>query len=133
MTAIRPSESRNGASRVSPFKEIVERYFEGFRQSDHGMILACLTDDVVWDLPGYRHLEGKDAFDGEIENEDFEGSPTLTIDRLIEEAGTVVAIGNGAATRKGGEIHRFGYCDVFTFMGDRISRVESYLVPLGGD
>lgn len=23
---------------------------------------------MLWDLPGYRHLAGKDAFDGEIEN-----------------------------------------------------------------
>jgi ketosteroid isomerase-like protein len=116
---------------VSARKDVVETYFEGFRRSDHAMILACLTDDVVWDLPGYAHLEGKQAFDGEIENEEFEGSPTLTIDRLVEEGDTVVAIGAGQAARKGGEVHRFAYCDVFTFAGDRIGRVESYLVPLG--
>lgn len=116
---------------VSSRKDVVETYFEGFRRSDHEQILACLTDDVAWDLPGYKHLAGRDAFDGEIENEDFAGSPTLTVDRLIEEADTVVAIGNGEASHKRGELHRFAFCDVFTFAGDRISRVESYLVPLG--
>jgi ketosteroid isomerase-like protein len=115
---------------VSPHKEVVETYFEGFRRSDHKQILACLTDDVVWDLPGYAHLRGKDAFDGEIENPDFVGSPTLIVDRLIEEADTVVAIGNGETTHKSGELHRFVFCDVFTFAGDEIGRVESYLVPL---
>jgi ketosteroid isomerase-like protein len=85
---------------VSPHKEVVETYFEGFRRSDHKQILACLTDDVVWDLPGYAHLRGKDAFDGEIENPDFVGSPTLIVDRLIEEADTVVAIGNGETTTR---------------------------------
>ena len=68
---------------------VVEEYFEGFRRSDHTRILACLTDDVAWDLPGYAHLAGK-----------------------------------------GGELHRFAFCDVFTFAGDHIRRVESYLVPL---
>ena len=29
-------------------------------------------------------------------------------------------------------MHRFAYCDVFTFRDDLIARVESYLVPLGG-
>ena len=28
-------------------KQTVEKYIEGFRRSDHAMILDCLTDDVV--------------------------------------------------------------------------------------
>ena len=105
-------------------------YFDGFRRSDHAQILACLTDDVAWDLFGYRHLTGKDAFDGEIENDAFVGSPTLSVDRMIEEAESVVAIGNGEGTLKDGPRHRFAFCDVFTFAGDKIRRVESYVVPL---
>jgi uncharacterized protein len=115
---------------VSPHKDVVETYFDGFRRSDHEQILACLTDDVAWDLPGYTHLRGKDAFDQEIENDEFVGSPTLTVDRLIEEADAVVAIGSGETTHKSGELHRFVFCDVFTFAGDRVCRVESYVVPL---
>lgn len=115
---------------MSQRKEVVEAYFDGFRRSDHQHILALLTDDVVWDLPGYRHLRGKDTFDQEIENEESVGSPTLTVDRLIEEADTVVAIGSGEATHKSGETHRFAFCDVFTFADDKMCRVESYLVPL---
>lgn len=114
-------------------KQVVEAYFEGFRRSDHAMILALLTDDVVWDLPGFKHLEGKDAFDGEIENPAMEGSPTLVIDRLVEEGETVVAIGTGQGQHREAGPVRFAYCDVITFRGDLIQRVESYLVPLGGD
>lgn len=116
---------------MSSRKAVVETYFEGFRRSDHAMILGCLTDDVVWDLPGFRHLAGKEAFDGEIENPEFSGSPTLDVDRLVEEGDTVVAVGAGSGSRTSGETHRFAYCDVFTFAGDAIRRVESYLVPLG--
>jgi ketosteroid isomerase-like protein len=118
---------------VSSRKEIVETYFEGFRRSDHARILACLTDDVVWDLPGYQHLEGKAAFDGEIENPNFTGSPTLVVDRLVEEGDTVVAIGIGEGTFASGGVMRFAYCTVFTFRGDLIARVESYVVPLQGN
>ena len=39
-------------------KDAVEAYFEGFRRSDHAVILALLTDDVAWDLHGFRHLVG---------------------------------------------------------------------------
>jgi ketosteroid isomerase-like protein len=115
---------------VSERKRVVEEYFEGFRTSDHERISRCLTDDVVWDLPGFKHLEGKDAFDGEIENEEFVGSPTLVVDRLVEEGDTVVAIGSGVGTHRSGSTHRFAYCDVFTFAGSLISRVESYLVSI---
>lgn len=115
---------------MSARKAIVERYFEGFRTSDHAGILVCLTDNVVWDLPGFKHLEGKEAFDAEIENENFVGSPTLDIDRLVEEGDTVVAIGTGTSTQRSGMVFTFAFCDVFTFSGDRIRRVESYVVPL---
>ncbi|MDQ4133667.1 MAG: nuclear transport factor 2 family protein [Actinomycetota bacterium] len=115
---------------MSSRKAVVDAYFDGFRRTDHEQILACLTEDVVWDLPGYGHSTGKDEFDQEIENDEFVGSPTLTVDRLLEDGDTLVAIGTGEATHKGGEVRHFAFCDVFTFAGDKISRVESYLVPL---
>ncbi len=114
-------------------KQAVEAYFEGFRRSDHAMILALLTEDVIWNLPGFRHLEGKAAFDGEIENPAFEGSPRLAIDRLVQEGETVVAIGTGEGRHREAGPFRFAYCDVFTFRGNLIARVESYVVPLGGE
>jgi ketosteroid isomerase-like protein len=115
---------------MTSHKAAVDVYFEGFRRSDHAQILALLTDDVTWDLPGFRHLQGKTAFDGEIENEAFVGSPTLTVDRMVEEGATVVAIGSGAGTQASGDVFRFAFCDVFTFSGELITRVESYLVAL---
>ena len=118
---------------MSSCKYLVEAYFDGFRRSDHEQILACLTDDVVWDLPGFKHLAGKAAFDGEIENPEFVGSPTLRVDRLVEESDTVVAIGDGEGTHKSGAVFRFAFSDVFTFAGDKLCRVESYVVPLKGE
>ena len=115
---------------MSALKDVVDLYFDGFRRSDHAQILSTLTEDVVWDLPGYRHLQGKAAFDTEIENEAFVDRPTLRVERLVEEGDTVVAIGDGEATQRSGEVFRFAFCDVFTFAGRSISRVESYLVPL---
>ncbi len=115
---------------MSARTDVVETYFDGFRRSDHEQILGCLTDDVIWYLPGYTLLAGKRGFDSEIENENFVGSPTLTVDRLVESADTVVATGNGEARQKSGEVHRFAFCDIFTFAGDLIGRVESYVVPL---
>jgi ketosteroid isomerase-like protein len=115
---------------VSTHKRIVEQYFEGFRRSDHELILGLLTDDVTLYLPGHRDLAGKEAFDAEIENPDFEGSPTLRIDRLVEEDDVVIAIGEGQGRHKEAGPFRFAYSDVFVFDGDLIARVESYVVPV---
>ena len=108
----------------------VENYFEGFRRGDHQAILSLLTDDVRWDIYGHRHLQGKKAFDGEIENEAFEGNPELTLRELIAEGDRVVAPHTGEARRRGGASFKFAGCAVFTFDGDLISRVESYVVPV---
>jgi hypothetical protein len=36
---------------MSTRKNVVETYIEGFRRSDHEMVLGCLTEDVTW-VPG---------------------------------------------------------------------------------
>ena len=65
-----------------------------------------------------------------IENEGFEGSPKLAVDRLIEEGETVVAPHIGEVKRSDGGMLRFAAIDVFTFDGDLITRVEYYVVPV---
>ena len=115
---------------VSDQKTVVERYFDGFRRSDHTAILACLTEDVIWDLPGYKSLSGKAEFDQEIEGDAFEGRPLLKVERLVEEGNTVVAIGTGEGSLRAGGTHRFAFCTVLTFTGVLISRVESYVVAI---
>jgi hypothetical protein len=80
--------------------------------------------------PTLNHLEGKNAFDSEIENEGFVGSPALDVDRVIEEDDTVVAIGTGSGTQTNGDVFEFAFCTVFTFAADLIRRVESFIVPL---
>jgi hypothetical protein len=37
---------------------------------------------------------------------------------------------DGSGRMKDGPVHRFAFCDVFSFRDDLICRVESYLVPL---
>ena len=113
-------------------KTAVETYIDGFRRSNLTMILTPLADDVVWGLPGFKHLQGKVALDGEIENPDSIGSPSLAIGRLVEEGDTVVAIGTGEGVHRVQGTFQFTYGDVFTFRDELISRVEPWVVSLGG-
>ncbi|MGV3762304.1 nuclear transport factor 2 family protein [Parapedobacter sp.] len=74
-------------------KQIVEKYMDGFRASDHDKIRSCLTDDVVWEMPGVYLHRGKPSFDKEIEHLHADGHPGITITRLVEEGNIVIAEG----------------------------------------
>lgn len=114
-------------------EQLVHRYLDGFRNSDHQAILACLTDDIVWRIHGVRTTHGKAEFDDEIENPDFEGSPELTVDRTVVAGDVIVITGIGVGHHREHGRFRFAYCDLFTFAGNLIAQVDSYLAPLPGD
>jgi ketosteroid isomerase-like protein len=115
---------------MSAHEQVVRNYLDGFERSDHAAILACLTEDVIWHIHGARSTRGKAEFDDEIENPAFEGSPVLDVDRLIVAGDVVVVTGTGTGHFRGGETFRFAYNDLFTFRGDLIAQLDSYIVPL---
>jgi ketosteroid isomerase-like protein len=117
---------------MSPNKRTVENYMDAFRRSDHQQVLSCLTDDVEWVIPGVFHIKGKDAFDKEIENAAFVGSPAITVTRLTEEGDLVVAEGGVRAARRDGGYLNAVFCDVFEMQDAKIRRLISYLMEVDG-
>lgn len=116
---------------MTPNKETVQRYMDGFRTGDHALVLSCLTDDVEWVIPGAFHLRGKEAFDGEIENDAFVGRPTIEVTRLVEEGDVVVAEGTVRSARRDGGTLNAVFCDVFVMRDEKIGRLTSYLMEIG--
>jgi len=113
---------------MSENKKTVREYMDAFRISDHDRILACLTDDIIWEMPGiYQHV-GKEAFDKEIENENFVGSPTIQIIKMIEENNIVIAEGAVQGAMKNGGILDAVFCDVFEMENSKIKKLTSYLM-----
>lgn len=111
--------------------DVLDRYMEGLRRSDHELVLGCLAEDVVWRVHGFRTTNGKAEFDSEIENPGFDGSPELTIDRTVEAGDVIVITGTGVGHHKESGRFEFVYSDLFTSRGDLIAEVESYVVPVG--
>jgi uncharacterized protein len=116
---------------VSQNKQTVQRYMDAFTKTDHAEILSCLTDDVEWVIPGAFHVTGKDAFDKEIENDAFVGSPTIRVSRMTEEHDVVVAEGSVRAARRNGGFLNAVFCDVFVMQDARIRHLTSYLMEIG--
>ena len=118
---------------MSENKETVARYMDGFRASDHAMVLSCLTEDVEWEMPGAFHLFGQEAFDKEIENAAFTGRPVITISRMSEENDVVFAEGAVEAHQAdGGRLHA-RFCDVFEMRGGKIRKLITYLNVVKGN
>lgn len=111
-------------------KITVKKYMEAFARSDHPAVLSCLSDDVEWIMPGAFHLRGKDAFDKEIENDAFVGSPTIEVSRMTEENNVVVAEGAVRCARKGGGFLNAVFCDVFEMQNGKVKRLISYLMEI---
>ena len=71
---------------MSTNTQTVDAYLDGFRRTDHELILSCLTDDVEWLIPGAFHVHGVDAFAGHIVDEGFTGNPEILVSRMTEAA-----------------------------------------------
>lgn len=112
---------------MSENKKTIEKYIDGFNKSDHEQILSCLTEDIVWEMPGIFHHEGKKTFDGEIENPAFEGKPTVVVTRLTEENNIVVAEGTVQGRIKGGKSFNAIFCDVFEMENTKIKRLTGFI------
>lgn len=115
---------------MTPNKQTVENYMDAFNRTDHADILSCLTDDVEWLIPGAFHVTGKDAFDAQVENDAFVGSPTIHVTRMIEEHDVVVAEGTVRSARKDGGLLNAVFCDVFVMRDAKIRHLTSYLMEL---
>jgi ketosteroid isomerase-like protein len=89
-----------------------------------------MTDDVVWEMPGFFRHVGKEAFDKEIENDAFEGRPVITLIRMTEEEDVVIAEGTVLTRPKGGDSIPMVFCDVFEMRGGKISKLISYIAQV---
>ena len=117
---------------MTPNKTTVDAYMEAFRKTDRDQILACLTEDVEWVIPGAFHVRGKDEFAKHIVDEGFTGQPTIMVDRLIEDGDVVVAEGSVIAPKDDGTFMTVAFCDVFDMRDGRISKLASYLMEVKG-
>lgn len=113
-------------------KQTVQQYMNAFTRTDHAEILSCLTDHVEWEIPGVFHVTGKDAFDREIENDAFVGSPAITVTRMTEEDNVVVAEGTVRSPKKDGGLLNAVFCDVFVMQDAKIKHLTSYLMEVKG-
>ena len=115
---------------MSRNKQTVQTYIDGFNTSDHAQILSCLTDDIEWTVFGFYKVHGKEAYDQNIENVAFTGSPTITITRMVEEDDVVMAEMTLEAHWASGETMRAAMAEVFVMRDGKIDERRAYVIEL---
>jgi ketosteroid isomerase-like protein len=113
---------------MSRNKDTVQRYMEAYSRWDHADVLACLTDDVEWVVPGAFHLVGKQAFDNEIEGQGSAGPPEIVVTRMVEEEDVVVAEGTVRGPLTDGGTLSLVFCDVFLMREGLVRQLTSYVM-----
>lgn len=114
---------------MSTNTQTVDAYLDGFRRTDHELILSCLTDDVEWLIPGAFHVHGVDAFAGHIVDEGFTGNPEILVSRMTEAGNVVFVEGTVRAPRVDGTVLELAMCDVFEMRDGKICKLVSYIMP----
>ncbi len=114
---------------MSRNKDVVSAYMDAYARWRHEDVLACLTDDFEWIVPGAIHVSGNEAFDREIEGKGAAGPPVIEVTRLVEQDDVVVAEGAVRNALSGGGVLSLVFCEVFVMRGWRVRQITSYLMP----
>jgi hypothetical protein len=128
-------------------EHLVDKLCRGFPGKSRAAIkrLSCLQGDnssFRWAREAHRSREKKPvalsqsrangatgyAFDNEIENEAFTGSPTIVVTRVTEENDVVFAEEWVRAQRKDGGVLHAVFCDAFEMENGKIRKLTSYLM-----
>jgi ketosteroid isomerase-like protein len=116
-------------------KEVAAELFARFSRSDIPGVLALMTDDVVWRIPGKRELSpaagdyGKERI-GRLFNRmlsQLEAGLKMTVLGSIAEGESVAVEVESSGDLKNGRRYRQQYHFLLAFRDDRISAVREYL------
>lgn len=113
-------------------KQTVTSYLEAFSKNDHETVLSCLTDDIVWEIPGFFKQSGKEAFAHDLEHNDFLEAPAVSLNRIIEDADVLVAEGTMLGKRKDGSLIDVAFSDIFTMKAGKIDHLIIYMADRSG-
>ena len=80
------------------------------------------------DINGVFAAFGKDEFRKEINNDAFEGTPTITVKNVIAEDGHVAAEGEVPCKKKDGSIFNASFFDIQRLEDEKIKEMRSYVV-----
>src|SRR5690554_7763900 len=96
----------------APLKELIHDFNIAFAKGDVKSIADKLTNDMVWEMVGDRHMTGKENVTKALEEMKSYTASKLVIDHVITHGKTASCNGKFVMTTSGEE---FSFCDVYEF------------------
>jgi hypothetical protein len=116
----------------SPRNLLVQSLAIAIERANASAFARCVTDDVIWALPGRRSFAGKAACLAYLKSRRQDAPKLVTVRRALSHGRAGAA--DGTLTDESGLTH--GFCHVINFStvkGDRISAISSYYSDLGDE
>lgn len=109
-------------------KRIVEEINKSFIDGKTEDFLKHCSDDVVWTMEGEKTTEGKSAIrEWMSQMEGFE-PPKFTVDKMIADGDSVACYGEMSMSVPPEAAGTYSYCDIYTFAGDKVKELRSFVV-----
>ncbi|UUX94947.1 nuclear transport factor 2 family protein [Aquabacterium sp. J223] len=97
-------------------------------RGDTEAFLSHCTEDLQWTAVGEMTLSGKDAVRRWMATA-YATPPQYTVDELIAEGDTLVAIGEILAQDQDGRTVPHRYCDVWRVRSGKLAELRAFVIP----
>lgn len=111
-------------------KEVIRKLNKGFEAGDEETILSCLADDIYWNVPGAFTANSKEEYRKQITNENFTGTPVITIINEIAEGNNVAVEGRVESKMINGTLFKAFFHNTYKLENGKVKSMTSYLVPI---
>jgi len=111
-------------------KSVLLQANEAVIAGDNEGFLSHCTDDIRWTTVGEGTLEGKEAVRQWMKSA-YATPPRFTVDRLIAEDDTVVALGTIMGEGDDGQSTELAYSDVWRFRDRKMAELQAFVIPNG--
>jgi uncharacterized protein len=111
--------------------DVVRRLNKGFEAGDEEAILACLADDIVWDVPPHFTARGKAEFRAQITSPQADGPPVIELRHMVAEGEWVTVEGYAENKFKGGGFFKARFHNAYRLKEGVVVEMTSYVVAVG--
>jgi ketosteroid isomerase-like protein len=107
---------------------IVKEINDSFTKNNPEGFLAHCTEDVSWAMAGEAVQKGKGKIREWMKQMGGQEAPKFTVDAIFGDDSHVACHGQMTMKDPEGKEGKYSYCDVYTFKGDKVSDLRSFVV-----
>lgn len=110
-------------------KQIVKDINASFSNNDVEGFLSHCDENFTWTMVGEGSNSGKAAIREWMKGMDGCEPPVFGVSNLVEDGDVVVCSGDMSMKDKEGKAIDYSYCDIYSFKGDTVVELTSFVVP----